>query len=42
MTTTEAETGGDEGVRAADGRERLCFKLEEGDDDGFQIGKDGR
>jgi hypothetical protein len=42
MMTMEAEAEGDEGVRAADGRERLCFELEEGGDGGFQIGKDGR
>jgi hypothetical protein len=38
----EAEAEDDEGVGVADGRERLCFELEEEGDGGFQIGKDER
>jgi hypothetical protein len=42
MSTVGAESEGDEGVGAVDGRERLCFELEEEGDDDFQIGKDER
>ena len=42
MATMGAEAEDGEDVEAADEWEMLCFELKEGDDGGFQIGKDRR